>query len=130
MNWYPNRDAVEYMCKEIWPLLTRKFTDISLTVVGSHPPKSLLNLSKADKRIKVTGFVNDVRPFIQKAEIYLCPMRDGGGTRLKILDAMSMGKAIVSTTKGCEGIDVTPENDVLIADSPSQFLLQISKLFI
>ncbi len=129
MNWYPNRDAVEYMCREIWPILSKTFPDITLTIVGSNPPKTLLDLAEVDKRVIVTGFVEDVRPFLQKAEIYLCPMRDGGGTRLKILDAMSMGKAIVSTSKGCEGIEVTPNTNVLIADSPAKFVSEISRVF-
>lgn len=128
MNWYPNRDAVLYMIKEIWPLLKREISDLSLTVVGAQPPEMLLEFAKKDNRVKVTGFVDDVRPYLENAEIYLCPMRDGGGTRLKILDALSMGKAIVSTTKGCEGIDVTPGKNVLIADTPSQFVIQIKKL--
>ena len=128
MNWYPNRDAVIYMCKEIWPLLTKEFPDISLTVVGAQPPKILIDLSKTDNRITVTGFVDDIRPYMEKAEIYLCPMRDGGGTRLKILDAMALGKAIVSTTKGCEGLDVTPGENVLIADTPSQFVSRIKEV--
>ena len=128
MNWYPNRDAVLYMCSEIWPALSREFPHISLTVVGSDPPKALVDLSRIDKRISVTGFVEDVRPYLQKAEVYLCPMRDGGGTRLKILDAMSMGKAIVSTSKGCEGIEVSGEQDVLIGDTPGEFIKQIGRL--
>ncbi len=128
MNWYPNRDAVIYMCKEIWPLLTKELPDITMTVVGAQPPEVLVELSERDKRIEVTGFVDDVRPYIENAEIYLCPMRDGGGTRLKILDALSMGKAIVSTTKGCEGIDITPDKNVLIADTPSQFVNRIKEV--
>lgn len=129
MNWYPNRDAVLYMIKEIWPLLKNDFPDLSLTVVGAQPPEMLIESAKKDSRIKVAGFVDDVRPYLKNAEIYLCPMRDGGGTRLKILDALSMGKAIVSTTKGCEGIDVTPGKNVLIADTPTQFVRQIKTLF-
>ena len=104
------------------------FPHISLTVVGSDPPTALVDLSRIDKRISVTGFVEDVRPYLQKAEVYLCPMRDGGGTRLKILDAMSMGKAIVSTSKGCEGIEVSAEKDVLIGDTPGEFIKQIGRL--
>lgn len=125
MNWYPNRDAVIHMCKRIWPILSDQVEDISLTVVGAHPPEEVVLLSHQDNRVKVTGFVDDVRPHIDRAVIYLCPMRDGGGTRLKILDAMSMGKPIVSTSKGCEGIDVTPGENILVADSPEEFVSQI-----
>jgi glycosyltransferase involved in cell wall biosynthesis len=72
--------------------------------------------------------VDDVRPYLSRAEIYLCPMRDGGGTRVKILDALAMGKAIVSTTMACEGIDVTPGKNVLFANSPREFVEQIQRL--
>lgn len=128
MNWFPNRDAVLYMAEEIWPLLSEYMPDLSWTVVGADPPQRLLDLAARDRRIVVTGFVDDVRPYLAQAEIYLCPMRDGGGTRLKILDALAMSKAIVCTTMACEGISVTPEKNVLIADSPQEFLKQIKRL--
>lgn len=128
MNWFPNRDAVLYMCTEIWPLLCARMPGLSWTVVGASPPQEVIELSNVDQRVCVTGFVDDVRPYLNQAEIYLCPMRDGGGTRVKILDALAMGKAIVSTSMGCEGIDVTPEKNVLIADSPQEFVRQIERL--
>lgn len=128
MNWFPNRDAVLYMCEEIWPLLRTRLPELSWTVVGASPPQQLLDVAAHDKRISVTGFVNDVRPYFSQAEIYLCPMRDGGGTRVKILDALAMGKAIIATTMGCEGIDVTPDKNVLIANTPQEFLKQIQRL--
>ena len=128
MNWFPNRDAALYMCSEIWPLLSARMPDLSWTVVGANPPQQVLDLAVRDPRVVVTGFVDDVRPYLSRAEIYLCPMRDGGGTRVKILDALSMSKAIVSTTMGCEGIDVTPDLDVLLADTPEAFVRQISRL--
>jgi len=128
MNWFPNRDAVLYMCQEIWPRLSARLPSLTWTVVGASPPPQLLELAERDRRVEVTGFVDDVRPYLSRAEIYLCPMRDGGGTRVKILDALSMSKAIVSTTIGCEGIDVTPGVDVLIADDPEAFVVQIERL--
>lgn len=128
MNWFPNRDAVLYMCNEIWPLLVNQMPELSWTVVGASPPQEVLDLAARDARVTVTGFVNDVRPYLSQAEIYLCPMRDGGGTRVKILDALAMGKAIVSTTMACEGIDVTPGKNVLFADSPHEFVGQIQRL--
>jgi sugar transferase (PEP-CTERM/EpsH1 system associated) len=128
MNWFPNRDAVLYMADQIWPLLTEQYTDITWTVVGASPPQQIIELEQQDKRVNVTGFVDDVRPYLDKAEVYLCPMRDGGGTRLKILDALSMGKAIVSTTMGVEGIDVIAEKHVLLADTPEEFVTQIGRV--
>jgi glycosyltransferase involved in cell wall biosynthesis len=128
MNWFPNRDAVLYMCNEIWPMLSSRTPDLTWTVVGASPPQQLIDLAARDRRVIVTGFVDDVRPYLSRAEIYLCPMRDGGGTRVKILDALAMSKPIVSTTMGCEGIAVTPDVDVLIADSPEDFVRQIERL--
>ena len=96
--------------------------------MGASPPQQLLDLAARDKRVSVTGFVNDVRPYLSQAEIYLCPMRDGGGTRVKILDALAMGKAIIATTMSCEGIDVIPDRNVVIANTPQEFLKQIQRL--
>ncbi len=129
MNWFPNRDAVIYMCDAIWPALSHAYPNISWTVVGSSPPQRLLDLAQLDKRVKVTGFVDDVRPYLAKAQVYLCPMRDGGGSRLKILDALAMGKPIVATTMAYEGISVTPDLNVLVADTPDDFVRQIGRLF-
>ena len=128
MNWYPNLDAVTYMQEQIWPLLCKTYPDISWVVVGSSPPQQLLDLAKSDSRVTVTDFVDDVRPYIDKAHIYLCPMRDGGGTRLKILDALSMAKPIVATTMAYEGIHVTKDENALFADTPDEFVTQIGRL--
>ena len=128
MNWFPNRDAVLHMCQDIWPALAKEIPAASWICVGSSPPPELLSLADQDDRVVVTGFVDDVRPYMADAQIYLCPMRDGGGTRLKILDAMSMGKPIVATSMAYEGIAVTPEENVLIADSPAEFVVQIRRL--
>ena len=128
MNWYPNRDAILRLCRDIWPLLEKEIPNVSLTIVGGAPPRELLDLARRDSRVLVTGFVDDVRPYLSTAEVYVCPMRDGGGTRLKILDALAMGKAIVSTTMGCEGIDVEPSRNVLIANTPREFVDQIQRI--
>jgi glycosyltransferase involved in cell wall biosynthesis len=124
MNWFPNRDAVLYMIRDIWPSLSRALPDARLTIVGASPPAEVVELTARDSRVVATGFVDDVRPYMERAAVYLCPMRDGGGTRLKILDALSMGKAIVATTMALEGIDVEPERDVLVADTPEEFVRQ------
>lgn len=128
MNWYPNRDAVLFLIREVWPLLSESLPDASLTIVGAHPPDELRELASRDRRVEVTGFVDDVRDYFARADICVCPMRDGGGTRLKILDALSQGTPLVSTTMGCEGIDVVPEQQVLLADTPAEFVRQIGRL--
>ena len=128
MNWFPNLDAVLYMIESIWPVLTRATPDVKLTIVGARPPRRVTDLAAKDPRIVVTGFVDDIRPYMDRAQVYLCPMRDGGGTRLKVLDALSMGKPIVATTMALEGIDVAPEQDVLVGDTPEAFVSQIQRL--
>ncbi len=125
MNWFPNLDAVLFMTGTIWPALTKVMPDVKLTIVGARPPQSVKSLEARDSRITVTGFVDDIRPYMDRAQVYLCPMRDGGGTRLKILDALSMGKPIVATTIALEGIDVAPEKEVLVGDTPDEFVRQI-----
>lgn len=128
MNWFPNRDAVLFMVREIWPLLAAEMPRLKLTIVGASPPPEVTDLAQSDSRVTVTGFVDDVRPYMDRAQIYLCPMRDGGGTRLKILDALAMAKPIVATTMALEGIDVAAGSDVLVADTPQQFVAQVRRV--
>lgn len=128
MNWFPNRDAVLLMTESVWPELTRVMPDARLTIVGASPPQTVLDLAARDSRVTVTGFVDDVRTYMEKAQVYLCPMRDGGGTRLKILDALAMGVPIVATEMALEGIDVVRESDVLVANQPQDFVAQIVRL--
>lgn len=128
MNWYPNRDAMIYFCECIYPLIKCSVSDVVINIIGSSPPQKLLNLAEKDNSIKIYGFVEDIRPLLNQSTIYIVPIRVGGGTRLKILDAFACGKALVSTTVGCEGIEVTPDQDILIGDSPEEFAAQVIKL--
>jgi glycosyltransferase involved in cell wall biosynthesis len=128
MNWFPNRDAVLYMAESVWPELSTRLPDARLTIVGASPPQAILDLAARDRRVTTTGFVDDVRPYMERAQVYLCPMRDGGGTRLKILDALAMGVPIVATQMALEGIDVVPEKDVLVANDPAAFVRQIERV--
>ncbi len=121
MNIFANKDAILYFLKEIWPLVKTRMPKVRFFAVGKNPPSQLLEMSNKDPQIQVAGYVDDVRPFLAKASVFIVPLRIGGGTRLKILDAMAMGKAVVSTSIGCEGIDVTPDKNILIADEPAVF---------
>ena len=89
--------------------------------VGTAPPREIDEVAHDDPAISVTGFVDDIRPYLNEAAVIVVPIRIGSGTRLKILDAMAMGKAVVSTSVGCEGLNVENGNNILIADSPSTF---------
>lgn len=121
MDWLPNNDAVIYFCQEILPLVWAKDKTIKFYVVGRTPSDELLRLSGQDTRIVVTGAVSDVRQYIARTKVFVAPLRIGGGTRLKILEAMSMGKTVVSTTVGAEGINYTKGKDIVIKDSPEEF---------
>jgi glycosyltransferase involved in cell wall biosynthesis len=117
-TWYPNRDAMEYMASEVMPILRRLEPSVRVTWVGRPPPDETSYTARA---IDPVGFVDDVRPYVWEAGCFIAPLRVGGGTRLKILDAMAMGKAIVSTSVASEGIEVQDGRDVLIADTPRDF---------
>jgi len=129
LDYYPNEGAVIFFMQKIWPVLKKKNSNITFTITGRNPSKCIRKIASADSNINVTGYVEDVRPLIDKAEVYICPIRDGGGTKLKLLDAMAMGKAIVTTSIGAEGLEVIHEKHVLIADDPKIFASQILLLF-
>ena len=121
MDWLPNDDAIRYFTREIMPLIKNKVPDVTLTVVGRNPAPALVDLSKEDKSLIITGRVDDVRPYMENAAAYIVPLRIGGGTRLKIFEAMAMEKAVVSTTVGAEGLPLTNGVELLLADDPATF---------
>jgi polysaccharide biosynthesis protein PslH len=120
MDWLPNEDGVLYFVRDILPRLRAIEPDITLSIVGRTPTPAVQRLA-AENGIAVTGRVDDVRPHVAAAEVYIVPLRIGGGTRLKIFEAMSMAKAVVSTTVGAEGLPVTPGRDIVLADDPAAF---------
>ncbi|HEV7684468.1 MAG TPA: glycosyltransferase [Pyrinomonadaceae bacterium] len=117
MDWLPNEDAISYFTEQVMPRLKQEIPDVTLTVVGRNPYPSLLELAKRDASIIVTGRVDDVRPYMERASAYVVPLRIGGGTRLKIYEAMAMEKAIISTTIGAEGLPVRDGVELLLADT-------------
>jgi polysaccharide biosynthesis protein PslH len=121
MDWLPNDDAIRYFMREIMPLIKSKVPDVKFTVVGRNPAPALVDLSKEDSSLIITGRVDDVRPYMENAAAYIVPLRIGGGTRLKIFEAMAMEKAVVSTTVGAEGLPLTNGVDLLLADQPATF---------
>ena len=121
MDWMPNEDGIFYFVKEIFPQIRNRIPHTALTVVGRRPSARLLELAKATEGVQVTGAVEDIRPYVHRGSIYIVPLRVGGGTRLKIFEAMAMGKAVVSTSIGAEGLPVRPGRDIMIADTPDEF---------
>ncbi len=127
MDWHPNEDAMRYFIDAILPLIRLENPNVSLTIVGRNPPAWLKSLSGSDG-VTVSGTVDDVRPWIAGAAVYLVPLRIGGGTRLKIYEALAMGKAVVSTTIGAEGLPLKEGVHILRADTPSAFAYQVLTL--
>jgi len=128
MDWMPNEDGILYFVDKILPLIREQRPSAKLWVVGRKPGKKIKALAASDSGIQVTGRVEDIRPYIAKGSVYVVPLRVGGGTRLKIFEAMAMGKAVVSTTVGAEGLPVTHGSDILLADEPQQFAKKVCRL--
>jgi polysaccharide biosynthesis protein PslH len=126
LSYVPNLDGVIHFVEDIWPRIAEAHPDARLKIVGGRPPPSLLAL--AGPRVELTGFVPDLRPHLAAAAAVVVPLRLGGGTRLKIVEAMAMGKAIVSTTLGAEGIEAAPGRDLLIEDQPAAFADAVNRL--
>ena len=119
MDWEPNIDAVEYFCRDIFPGVLAGFRDARFQIVGRHPHPRVKRLASAS--VEVTGTVPSVAEYLRNATVVIVPLRIGGGTRLKIFEAMAMRKALVSTSIGAEGLDVTSGKDCLIADDAPSF---------
>jgi polysaccharide biosynthesis protein PslH len=126
MDWEPNIDAVEYFCNEIWPLVLAKIPVARFRIVGRNPDRRVTSL--AVNSIEVTGPVPSVINHLREAAVVVVPLRIGGGTRLKIYEAMAAGKAVVSTSIGAEGLDVHGGHDIVLADVPGTFAESIVRL--
>jgi len=120
MDWYPNEDAMLFFMNEILPLVRREVPEVTVTVVGRNPSARFRAAGDA-AGVRITGTVDDVRSFIDEGAVYVVPLRIGGGTRLKIFEALSMGKAVVSTSIGAEGLPLVPEQHYVRADGAADF---------
>ena len=127
MDWLPNEDAVLYFHEQLFPLIEAQIPRVKFYIVGQNPTERVKQLAQRNNVI-VTGMVDDVKPYIAKASVYVVPLQIGGGTRLKILEALAMEKAVVSTTIGCEGLQLTPDKDILVADEPEKFAQLVIQL--
>jgi sugar transferase (PEP-CTERM/EpsH1 system associated) len=127
MDWLPNEDGMTYFCREILPRIRQAEPDATLSIIGRAPTPAVRKLAEISG-VEVTGRVDDVRPHIARGAVYVVPLRIGGGTRLKIFEAMSMAKAVVSTAVGAEGLPVTSGRDIEIADEPARFAHAVVRL--
>ena len=126
MDWEPNVDAVEYFCHEMWPSILAKVPSAHFRIVGRNPGGRVRRL--ASNSVEVTGRVPSVVDHLREAAVVVVPLRIGGGTRLKIYEAMAMGKAVVSTTVGAEGLDVHHGQDILLHDRPDNFAESVATM--
>ena len=127
MDWLPNEDGMTYFVHEILPRVRQAQPGATLSIIGRSPTPAVRRLAE-EAGVEVTGRVDDVRPHVAQGSVYVVPLRIGGGTRLKIFEAMAMAKAVVSTTIGAEGLPVTHGRDILIADDPAAFADAVVRL--
>lgn len=128
MMWPPNIDGVIWFAREIYPLIKQQIDGTHFFVVGQRPVAEVRALPEDDATIEVTGYVPNPTPYIANSACLIVPLRSGGGMRVKILEALARDIPIVSTTIGCEGIDLTPGEHLLVADTPPEFAAAVVRL--
>jgi glycosyltransferase involved in cell wall biosynthesis len=121
MDWMPNIDGIEDFIKHCYPKIKRDLPEVTLTILGRNPPDKIRQLGDSDSSITVTGTVDDVRPYLASAAASIVPLRIGGGTRIKIFETMAAGLPVISTTIGAEGLPITHDENIMIADSHDDF---------
>ncbi len=126
MDYHPNIEGMAFFLDEVFPLILARRPNTKLLVVGRNPTEALL--SRRSANVEFTGLVDDPRPYVARATAMIVPLRLGGGTRFKIVEAMAQGKAIVSTRIGAEGLDVSHEQNILLGDTPQEFASQTERL--
>lgn len=128
LSWYPNRDAVSHFLDKIYPILRKRNINFTLDIIGRDAPEELIEQSSSDININFHGYVDDVTKYYERSNIYICPIRDGGGTKLKILDAFAKRMAVIAYSIACEGIEVSHGENVMIAEDADQFAQYIIDL--
>jgi glycosyltransferase involved in cell wall biosynthesis len=128
LDWPPNADAIRWFRAKVWPRIVQEEPTARWMVVGKSPPADILHWPEEDRNIQVTGYVDDVRPYLHRATVVVVPLRSGGGMRLKILEAMAAGKAVVSTPMGAEGISARNGEEIVLANPDRSFGLEILRL--
>ena len=130
MDWLPNEDAIVMFVEQILSRIRQHVPQVQLTVVGRNPTPRLVKLAAQHPGVTLTGRVSDVRPYMDEALVYVVPLRIGGGTRIKIYEAMAMQKAVVSTRIGAEGLPVRDGEHLLLADEPADFAQAVTSLML
>ena len=128
MDWMPNIDGMLWFVDEVYPRIKAQRPDVSLDIVGRRPVAKIRQLAATDPSIQVVADVPDVRPHVAGGDLFIVPLRIGGGSRIKIYEAMAMRRPVVSTSIGAEGLPVRPDEDIAIGDSPAEFSAQVVRL--
>jgi glycosyltransferase involved in cell wall biosynthesis len=105
LDWYPNADAISFLLSKVWPIINERNANLTLDIIGKNPSSAIKELDGQFNNVKLHGFVDDIAPYYEKAWLYVCPIRDGGGTKLKVLDALAHGVPLVAHPVAMEGID-------------------------
>jgi glycosyltransferase involved in cell wall biosynthesis len=128
MDWDPNEDGIMWFVREVYPMIRRQMPNATFSVVGRSPSPRLRAIATRESGIEITGRVPDVRSYLSRSEVVVVPLRVGGGTRIKIPEAMAMGKAVVATPIGAEGLPFKDGHEIRIAESPGQFAQAVVQL--
>ena len=128
MDWMPNIDGANYFAREVLPLIWQKMPNCTFAIVGRSPTANIRAMAEREVRIQVTGTVRDIRPWLWGSRVSIVPLRIGGGTRLKIYEAMAAGTPVISTRVGAEGLDVSHPSNIRLADTPSELANQCIEL--
>lgn len=121
LDWYPNADAVHFLLDSIWPIIKARIPDVQIDIIGKNPSARMRDHASRDPNIRVHGFVDDISRYYAEATVYVCPIRDGGGTKLKVIDALAHRVPLVGWPAACEGLSLRHGTDALIADTPEAF---------
>jgi glycosyltransferase involved in cell wall biosynthesis len=127
MSYAANTAAAEYLCRDILPLVRARYPKVKVTLAGADPPPKVRKLAE-DPSVTITDYVDDLRPYIARAAVAVCPITIGAGIQNKVLEAMAMGKPVVATSRGCAALDVENGRELLVSDQPEQIAADIIKL--
>lgn len=129
LHYPPNADGIRWFFNEVFPLVRERVPAATLTIIGKNPPQDFIELAERNPGvIKVTGYVDDLRPYLEESALMVVPVRAGGGMRVRILEAFAYAMPVVTTTVGLEGIHGTPDYDVIVADTPADFANRTAEL--
>ena len=128
MYWPPNVESIVWFYHNVYPAIKAQVPDVCLSIVGAEPDEKIVKMGREDKSVTVPGYVDDVRTTVSDCAVFIVPLRSGSGMRVKILNAMAMALPVVSTTVGAEGIAATHKKDILVADTPDEFIQYCIKL--